>query len=655
MNKIYILFTVLFSLIGEQQVRAQPVKIEITNPFSTKYLSDYDHSVQLQLEPGKFNIPIPNLQLEWNISMAIGNDSFKIKCDANNFTPFTLFTTKTLRVIDFINASRPTHNLPEDLVRQIMVGGILPEGSYTFCVTAYQKNQRVSDLACSFIEVLAFKPPVLNETLCEQKSIPILPHLFTWSNESSNMRRSRFEYVFYMAKQEGNLDIQETMKHAVENQTAFIKTGLNRESYLLKTTDFPLVAGETYVWMVQMRVLNFDYQSLFIEQEGKSEVCSFVFAPPKPNETKILGRLDSEGDRYDPDYLFVEYYADVQELQKDSLRRKYGVDSFEVFRNINPTWEGWHITQDAEKLLEILRLNERGKLKYAGLNYWGGLNDGSSASHKPMDPVVQPFPPLLEVPTEKELRVGILDGFAPDIQSNGLKTYYYSVIQETPNKDASEHAQNVYTNFTTSIKKLPAKNIVVHQFQVCKATGEGQLDYRHVLKGINSCAALKVEIINLSLGFKHNNDTDIDIDTFKEQFVKKAMQYKDSIVFVCAAGNDTLDLDSPNTIKTYPACWSKDYVNVISVAALKHEKRYKTSNYGKKNITIAAEAVSAAIGTNDEFATSFATPVVTAIIAQEMLLYQKTARNIKKALKEKTEPSTRGEETVLGHLIYNNK
>jgi Subtilase family len=644
-----ILTTLLIMLLGQPiGVKAQSVEIEITEPFSTQYLSDYDHSVRLTPLNGT---RIENLRLQWNLTLNVGAADYTISCTAQDFTPIPLFATKTLRVIDFINQSKTTHNLPTALIQRILIDGILPEGSYVFCVVAFRDTQQVSNAPCAYSQVTYSKPPVLNETICEQGSIAALPYLFNWRNEGGNLRQLRLEYVFYIAKQDANTDIQETMKRAIENQTAFVKTGLKRESYTLKTTDFPLVAGETYVWMVQLRLSDSDYQPLFVENEGKSEVCSFVFAPPKPTATKIMGELNSEGNRYDPDYLFVEYYANVSELRKDSLRRKYRVDSFDVFKNINLQWEGWHISQDAEALLDTLKRNEQLQfIKYAGFNYWGSLSGASSASNESIQESPNVLLPQKEFCIEDTVKIGFLDGFN---KKNG-KFIYHDIIKKAPNLATAKHGDDVYQNFENKINKMKLTNKVLpHHFNVC--ADKHNLDYRSVLRGIDTCIAYKITIINMSLVFIDVTLDTSTIDTFKIKFLNKAIEYKDNIIFICAAGNEKINLDDSPMI--YPACWSTKHKNLISVAAVSGDTIADSSNYGKNRVTIAD---SSNYGKNRVtiagpslccgIYTSYSTPVITAVVAALVLMHQSNATNIKEALAKAAKQLHSKEQTQMGHI-----
>lgn len=122
-----------------------------------------------------------------------------------------------------------------------------------------------------------------------------------------------------------------------------------------------------------------------------------------------------------------------------------------------------------------------------------------------------------------------------------------------------------------------------------------------------------VDVINISAGYSG----------VKSEVLEEAIEYaKEKGVFiVTAAGNEDVNIDK---MPYYPASYSKDYDNVISVASIDDSNQLsKFSNYGNKSVTIAAKSANIAGYSIDDTevvltGTSISTFFVTRELASEI-------------------------------------
>lgn len=150
--------------------------------------------------------------------------------------------------------------------------------------------------------------------------------------------------------------------------------------------------------------------------------------------------------------------------------------------------------------------------------------------------------------------------------------------------------------------------VEIYDVKVFDNAGGGQIE--HVVDGFEWSIENKVDIINLSFGFKH------DLPELKE-IVDKAIE--NNIIIVASAGNNSgLGAD-------YPAY----YENVISVGSINNKFEISDFNsYGKIDIYAPGENI-IVIGNDGESSidngASFATAYVTGVISTNKLLNDKNS------------------------------
>lgn len=639
----------------------EKVIIDLNIPHSNMYINDYDNSVEFQ------NITLNetlNVYLQWSIE---GDNGYRVNCDFNQFSPIQLLPNarKSLRIIDFANqtSANITNTFPTEVQNNILKkDGILPEGTYRFCIQAFDNRQRALSKAgqCEEIVITYPKPPTLDEVLCiDEARITHLPYLFKWRIQEGNFKNLKITYNFYLVKRDSALNINETMLQAIDNQTVFKKSKLTIESYAYSVKDMPLVTGQ-YVWMVQMMAITRNNKRIFIENEGKSEVCSFMYEKPTQplkkdsveKRSKNITKIDSLGNRFDPCYLFVKYRPHISPVQRAEIRKRYTDEAPDLFKYINPLWEGWKLLNcNSDTMLALIEKQEQDNIQDVGLNYIGTLQGHGYANANKIN-----FGTNIALKSNSALKIGFIDGFdgvrpredsledsrqpPPNIQYINLIKNAYSITPE-----ASEHGNNVYFMFKKFIKNNGLlKAMLITKIGIC--TDMNNIDYKTVFDAIDTCLEKKIKVVNLSLVFERTLGT--NFDTLGHDFFKKLCneEVKNRLILVCAAGNYNIDLDKSKNRKYIPACFAadQDNMNLISVAAMDSDGKLKNSNYGYKSVTIAVFPKG-----NHEIATSYATPIITAAIAYYLTNHEINMVEIRKWLQDKcvVNPNT---PTQLGSL-----
>lgn len=170
-----------------------------------------------------------------------------------------------------------------DIIRD----GVMPDGSYTLCVTAYDfsTQAQLSDenMGCkSFIIRYLNAPKILN--CSENKKVFFQnPQIisFNWSPIIGNVQGLQIVYDLYISKMNPEDNPQDIIEAGIVNNTPnIIKiSGIPTNAYTLSNLD-PILEQGKYAWAVKARV---EGQAYPIENDGLSNVCTIDYSDPQMN------------------------------------------------------------------------------------------------------------------------------------------------------------------------------------------------------------------------------------------------------------------------------------------------------------------------------------------------------------------------------------
>jgi TANFOR domain-containing protein len=175
----------------------------------------------------------------------------------------------------------------EALVR----GNGLPEGIYTVCIRAldYQTNETLSSeepMGCSNpMNITNLEPPFLIKPVCGEDTIRgFMPQnlLFTWSFPAGAPPST--EYTLTIVEM---LDPRKNPNDAFLSATApaFFEESVMGNAYLFGPAQPTFISGRRYAYAITARD---PFNKVVFRNEGRSEVCAFVYAAPV---TAISGNL----------------------------------------------------------------------------------------------------------------------------------------------------------------------------------------------------------------------------------------------------------------------------------------------------------------------------------------------------------------------------
>ncbi|WP_311315149.1 MULTISPECIES: S8 family peptidase [unclassified Bacillus (in: firmicutes)] len=207
--------------------------------------------------------------------------------------------------------------------------------------------------------------------------------------------------------------------------------------------------------------------------------------------------------------------------------------------------------------------------------------------------------------SNNKIKIAILDSGInkehPDLKGR-IHKEFNAISPEEPVKDKFNHGTPIAgiiaaKDDSNGIKGISPKS-EIYSVKVLNDKGEGSVD--HIIKGIEWAINEKVEIINISFGFKNHNKK-------LKKIVNKATS--NGIIIVASSGNNYInDVD-------YPA----KYNNVISVGSIDQEhERVKFSPRGKIDVVGPGRDILSTNNLNDFSifeGTSFSTAYVTGLIS----------------------------------------
>ncbi len=287
--KIRFLF-LIFSLIAiHQSGQAQSESVRITiiiPPAYSPYLQDY-----LQYE-NKMVIQLQNLtthSVSVKLVGSIEGDNGILLVTNEDYAPTTpiLIPANGLIRVPASSHSRgffdPNHidyTGPENLEKQILKDGILPEGNYMVCLEAvdFNDNTLLSAPApdgCTLLPIGYPTPPEMVAPECEENLDEVNP-FFQWTLPGGNTGTSSLVYDLYIVEYLEGSNPQDLMALAVDYNAgnSIIRKNLPTPSYQYQVTDPRLKEGATYLWSVRVRDR---LEHLLFENNGLSEICLFTY------------------------------------------------------------------------------------------------------------------------------------------------------------------------------------------------------------------------------------------------------------------------------------------------------------------------------------------------------------------------------------------
>jgi hypothetical protein len=277
----------VFPLLGGAGVGlAQTYPVHLTTqlvaPFSG-YLPDYTNTGEEKLKIlilfTDFSKPTYNIKLK----ISVQGQNINIQSKSFYFAgPFTVQPGVPLEIsgselygllnsqnLDFTGLTKT----------QYEQGKVLPEGFYTFCVTAYDYNNpipiQVSNASCAQAWMVLSDPPFLNLPVCTSIITPTNPQQLTFAFTQMNMgspnSAANTEYVFELWEIR---PLGAIANNIVQTVPPIFSYTTNVTSINYGITEPPLLLGMQYAWRVT--AVDITGRDLF-KNQGRSQVCTFTY------------------------------------------------------------------------------------------------------------------------------------------------------------------------------------------------------------------------------------------------------------------------------------------------------------------------------------------------------------------------------------------
>ncbi|MGZ3863674.1 MAG: fibronectin type III domain-containing protein [Bacteroidia bacterium] len=283
-KKIFFIILVAFCQYKNLSAQNYPVHIttQLVAPFSG-YLGDYanagEEKLKLILLFTDFSKPSYQVKLKFSVTGQNINIQSKSYFFAGPFTmqPGVPIEISGSELHDLLNSQNLDFTGLSKT--QYAQSKVLPEGFYTFCVTAYDYNNpvpiQVSNVSCAQGWMILSDPPFLNLPLCSSTVTPVNPQqlafAFTQMNMGSPNSAANTEYVFELWEVRPQNGIPNNIVQTVPPIFSYT-TNLTSVNYGI--TEPPLLVGMQYAWRV--RAVDITGRDLF-KNNGYSQVCTFTY------------------------------------------------------------------------------------------------------------------------------------------------------------------------------------------------------------------------------------------------------------------------------------------------------------------------------------------------------------------------------------------
>lgn len=289
---ITLLLTILSCTLTHAQSYPVQVSVQLVPPFSG-YLPDYaapgNDNLRIYLTLTDFSLPSYDVKLKFaltgnNVSIQSKPWYYSGPITLEPGVPLLLTGTDLSGMLNSANLDYTGISLP-----QYNQTKVLPEGFYTFTITAYDFANPlpipVSNEGTAQAWMLLCDPPLTNLPACGSEVPSSDPQFltFSWSplNMSAPTSALGTEYLFELWEvmppnnAPGNVVSSTAPMYSVTTNLTMITYGL---------AEPPLQIGWTYVWRV--RAYDLDNRALF-RNNGYSQVCTFTYG----DQNELLGNL----------------------------------------------------------------------------------------------------------------------------------------------------------------------------------------------------------------------------------------------------------------------------------------------------------------------------------------------------------------------------
>ena len=190
-----------------------------------------------------------------------------------------------------------------------------------------------------------------------------------------------------------------------------------------------------------------------------------------------------------------------------------------------------------------------------------------------------------------KIKVGVIDTYFiknHSLLKNNIKSYYDSIrkkeinneseLEFNPYRDKDQLGMALHGTHVAGIiaQVAPKAELYVASIGVWKKNInnviEPSWDIQKFANGIDWLVSKGCKVINISLGLLSDDSEQVMNNIFKK--------YKDrnDLIFICALGNFSKNVNNDSEARQYPACLTKSYNNVISVVNIRMDGEYSKSS-----------------------------------------------------------------------------
>ena len=280
-----------FSLIGSAQDWDVTVIPQIMPPYSANYADYFSDPSQLSLTIINNTTEIKQIYLAGSITSDNESVSVSVSGDSHWSAPplQVMPGTNLFSGIDLRPAIEGGGNsvVYDGIDEAQIILGILPEGTYTLCLRAYDYESATplsnGDLGCAIFTILTDEPPVLLSPMCETEVTSNQSQLiiFNWMLPQGPPSGAILNYNFKLVMINDAANAQsalETSNNPVYEQTT------NSPVLVYNQQMPPLIIGQQYAWWVQATTL---FNDVLFNNQGFSAPCTFTYT----NESSELFEL----------------------------------------------------------------------------------------------------------------------------------------------------------------------------------------------------------------------------------------------------------------------------------------------------------------------------------------------------------------------------